>query len=329
MAEAVNAGPAVLDVSGLSVAYAGDDGVPVAAVDRASLSIAEGQVHGLVGESGSGKTSIASAILGMLSPSAALSGAIRFLDQDMLRLADRQRRSIRGRLMSFIPQNPMSSLNPVLTVGYQIVETIRSHNDVGKPEARQRAIDALRQVGLPDPERALGRYPHEFSGGTAQRILIAMALVNMPRLVIADEPTSALDATVQRQIVELLAGLVRTRHMTMLLISHDLGTVASLSDRITVMYSGRIVESGSADAILRWPRHPYTAALVAAARGETAGVRRSDIDPRSLTTCRFLPRCPDAIDACRGPEPELVVVADSHSARCRLAQPSAAACESR
>jgi oligopeptide/dipeptide ABC transporter ATP-binding protein len=320
MAEAGNANPTVLDVSDLSVTYAGDDGVALAAVDRVSLTIAEGQVHGLVGESGSGKTSVAAAILGMLSPPAAASGAITFVDHDMLRLADKERRSIRGRLVSFIPQNPMTSLNPVLTVGYQIVETIRSHTEIGKPEARKRAIEALRQVGLPDPERALGRYAYEFSGGTAQRILIAMALVNEPRLVIADEPTSALDATVQRQIIELLAGLVRTRRMAMLLISHDLGTVASLSDRITVMYSGRIVESGPAEGILRRPRHPYTAALVAASRGEAVGVRRSDIDARLLSTCRFLPRCPDAVDACRGPEPRLVPVADGHSARCWLGE---------
>jgi oligopeptide/dipeptide ABC transporter ATP-binding protein len=321
-AEAANDHPFVMEVRNLSVTYGiGVD--EVRAVDGVNLSVAQGQVHGLVGESGSGKTSIASTVLGMLSPSASASGAVTFLDQNLLRLADRQRRSIRGRQMSFIPQNPMSSLNPVLTVGYQIIETIRSHARVDRLEAKGMATAALRQVGLPDPERALGRYPYEFSGGSAQRILIAMALVNGPRLVIADEPTSALDATVQRQIVELLAGLVRHRRMAMLLISHDLGAVGSLSDRISVMYSGRVVESGPAQEILLRPKHPYTAALVAASRGETTGVRRAETDPRRISTCRFLPRCRSAADVCRGAEPLLREVADGHSVRCRLVEMAA------
>lgn len=310
----------VLEVNDLSVPYS-SDGVAVVAADHVNLAVLEGEVHGLVGESGSGKTSIASAILGVLPPTASASGSISFAGQDLLRLQDGQRRAIRGGLLSFVPQNPMNSLNPVLTVGYQLVETIRAHDRINNSDATRKATEALRQVGVPDAERALKRYPHEFSGGTAQRILIAAALVNSPRLVIADEPTSALDATVQRQIVDLLAGLVKTRQMAMLLISHDMGVVASLSDRVAVMYSGHIVEEGSVDEIMSRPRHPYTLALVAAARGEAGRVKRSDVDPRLLSTCRFLPRCPAAVDVCRGLAPELIQVSDGHSARCYLASP--------
>ena len=169
---------------------------------------------------------------------------------------------------------------------------------------------------MPDPERALRRYPHEFSGGTAQRILIAIALINSPRLVVADEPTSALDATVQRQILDLLNHLVETTRMTMLLISHDLGSVASLSDSVAVMYAGQIVEDGPAEAVLSEPRHPYTAALITAAKGGAGRIMRSEINPHTLSTCRFLPRCPTATEVCHGRAPELVEVAPGHRARC-------------
>lgn len=315
------AAPTLLQLDGISVTYPG----AVAAVEGVSLSVAEGEVHGLVGESGSGKTSIASAILGMLAPSALTSGSIGFMGHELLHLSDRQRRDIRGRLIAFIPQNPMSALNPVLTVGYQLVETIRVHGNATRREAEVLAADMLRQVGLPDPARALRRYPHEFSGGTAQRILIAIALVNGPRLVVADEPTSALDATVQRQIVELLATLVATRQMAMLLISHDLGTVGSLSDRISVMYAGQVVESGPVQSILRRPCHPYTEALVAASRGKAAHVKRAEGDPRRLATCRFLPRCPASVATCHGPAPTLLRLADGQRVRCHLVAAQAAA----
>ncbi len=303
----------ILKVGDLSVSYAGGS---VPAVDGVDLSVKEGKVCALVGESGSGKTSIASAILGTLPPTARTSGSVAFDGQNLLGLPDRKRREIRGRLVAFIPQNPMSSLNPVLTIGYQIVETIRVHGGASKAEATARAIAALRQVGVPDPERALRRYPHEFSGGTAQRILIAIALVNGPRLVIADEPTSALDATVQRQIVDLLAHLVKTTRMTMLLISHDLGSVASLSDRVAVIYAGHIVEEGTVEAVINYPKHPYTSALIAAARGKVGRVKRSEADAVTLSTCRFLPRCPSATDACHGRAPELVEMTAGHRARC-------------
>lgn len=318
MATPALANTQVLGVSDLSVAYS-SHGVAVAAVDHVDLTVMEGEVHGLVGESGSGKSSIASAILGVLPPTASVSGAISFSGHALLRLSDKERREIRGGLLSFIPQNPMTSLNPVLSIGYQLIETIRAHSRVSNAEATRRAIEGLRQVGVPDPNRALKRYPHEFSGGTGQRILIAAALVHSPHLVVADEPTSALDATVQRQIVDLLAGLVKTRRMAMLLISHDMGVIASLSDHVAVMYAGHIVEAGAADEMLSRPRHPYTSALLAAARGEARGVRSSEVDPRLLSTCRFLPRCPAAIEACRGEMPELLKVADGHSARCYLA----------
>jgi oligopeptide/dipeptide ABC transporter ATP-binding protein len=316
----------ILNIDDLSVTYSRATAA-VPAVDHVNLAVRDGEVHGLVGESGSGKTSIASAILGVLPPTSSITGSITFAGQDLLRLHDAKRREIRGSLVSFVPQNPVSSLNPVLTIGYQIIETIRAHNRVSKSEATQKAVEALQQVRVPDAQRALKRYPHEFSGGTAQRVLVAMALVNSPRLVVADEPTSALDATVQRQIVELLAGLVKSRGMSMLLISHDMGVVATLSETIAVMYSGHVVEQGPVDQILSQPKHPYTSALVAAAVGEAARVKRSETDPRLLSTCRFLPRCPVSIDACRGAMPELLQVAESHKARCYLAQPETAVVE--
>jgi oligopeptide/dipeptide ABC transporter ATP-binding protein len=305
----------VLGVSDLSVSYR-SGAATVVAVNGVSLSVQEGKVHAVVGESGSGKTSIASAILGTLPPSSSARGSITFNGQNLLALPDSKRREIRGRLVAFIPQNPMNSLNPVLTIGYQMIETMRVHGEVSKAQAIERAVTGLRQVGVPDPERALRRYPHEFSGGTAQRILIAIALINSPRLVVADEPTSALDATVQRQILDLLNHLVETTRMTMLLISHDLGSVASLSDSVAVMYAGQIVEDGPAEIVLNEPRHPYTAALIAAAKGGVGQIMRSEINPHTLSTCRFLPRCPVATDICRGQAPELVDVAPDHRARC-------------
>jgi oligopeptide/dipeptide ABC transporter ATP-binding protein len=305
----------VLGVSDLSVTYK-SGAVTVAAVSGVNLSVMEGKVHAVVGESGSGKTSIASAILGTLPPTSTAQGSITFNGQNLLALPDHQRREIRGRLVSFIPQNPMTSLNPVLTVGYQMIETMRVHGAASKAEAVERAVAGLRQVGVPDPERALRRYPHEFSGGTAQRILIAIALINAPRLVVADEPTSALDATVQRQILDLLNHLVKTTHMTMLLISHDLGSVASLSDSVAVMYAGQIVEDGPAEIVLNEPQHPYTAALITSARGGVGRIMRSEINPHTLSTCRFLPRCPAATEICRGRAPDLVEVAPGHRARC-------------
>ena len=309
----------ILQTRDLSVTYRGH-GAAVRAIEGLDLSVREGEVLGLVGESGSGKTTVASAVLGMLPSTASVTGAVSFAGRDMLRLSPGDGRQIRGKLLALIPQDPMTSLNPVLTIGYQLVETIRAHDRVSNTEAAQRTVGALRQVGIPDPGRALSRYPHEFSGGARQRILIAAALINSPQLVIADEPTSALDATVQRQIVDVLGELVKNGHMAMLLISHDLGVVARLADRICVMYAGLLVEEGQTAEVLDQPRHPYTAALLAAARDEVSTLRRSDSDARSIATCRLLPRCPLAVEVCRQHPPDLLEVGEQHFARCFVAQ---------
>ena len=311
----------ILQVRGLSVAYGGPE--TARAVDGLDLSVREGEVLGLVGESGSGKSTVAAAVLGMLPRTASVTGVVSIVGLEMLRLSPRARRQIRGKLLTLIPQDPMTSLNPVLTVGYQLIEAIRAHRRVDAQDAAGQAVDALRQVGIPDARRALGRYPHEFSGGARQRILIAAALINGPALVIADEPTSALDATVQRQIIDVLGELVRNGRMAMLLISHDLGVVASLADRICVMYAGQLVEEGRTEGILERPRHPYTAALLNAARGGAVSLRRSDADARSISTCRLLPRCPIAVEACRQDPPDLLTVGEQHLARCFVAQGTA------
>jgi oligopeptide/dipeptide ABC transporter ATP-binding protein len=309
----------ILQVRGLSVTYGGP-GALVRAVEGVDLCVRQGEVLGLVGESGSGKSTVASAVLGMLPRTASVTGTVSIVGQDMLHLSAWERRRIRGNVLTLVPQDPMTSLNPVLTVGYQLIETIRAHSRVGKRDAAERAVEALRQVGIPDPRRALRRYPHEFSGGARQRILIAAALINAPELVIADEPTSALDATVQRQVIEVLGELVRNGRMAMLLISHDLGVVASLADRICVMYAGQLVEEGRTEGILERPRHPYTAALLAAARGEAIALGRFDADARSLATCRLLPRCPIAVEVCQHDPPDLLAVGEQRFARCFVAQ---------
>jgi len=312
----------ILQIDSLSVAYDGPT-APVKAVDHLDLCVGPGEVLGLVGESGSGKSTIASAVLGMLPPTAAVTGNIAVAGRDILRLPARERRLIRGNVLTLVPQDPMTSLNPVLTIGYQLIEAMRAHARMSRRDAVERAVEALRQVEIPDPRRALGRYPHEFSGGARQRVLIAAALINAPKLVIADEPTSALDATVQRQVIGVLGELVRNGHMAMLLISHDLGVVAALADRICVVYAGQLVEEGRTGEILDEPRHPYTAALLAAARGEGVAIGRSDGDARSLATCRLLPRCPVAVEACRHDPPALLAVGDRRLARCFVAQGAA------
>jgi oligopeptide/dipeptide ABC transporter ATP-binding protein len=311
--------PLVLQVHGLSVRY-GAAGTAPWAVEDLDLEVRQGEVVGLVGESGSGKSTVASAVLGMLPRSASVAGTVWLLGRNLSTVAPGERRSLRGKVVTLVPQDPMMSLNPVLTIGYQLIEAIRAHRRIGTADARREAVEALRQVGIPDPQRALDRYPHEFSGGMRQRILIAAALINTPDLVIADEPTSALDATVQRQVLDVLDHLIGHGRMAMLLISHDLGVVASLADRICVMYAGQLVEQGPAAELLDRPQHPYTEGLLAAARGNAIALRRSDTDPRTGLTCRLLPRCPIAVGVCHQHPPVLRPVGGQQLARCFVAQ---------
>jgi peptide/nickel transport system ATP-binding protein len=235
------------------------------AVDHLSLSIARGEVVGLVGESGSGKSVTALAILRLLDPAAQVAGSIRFDGRELLSLAPGAMQHVRGREISMIFQEPMTALNPVMPVGAQIAEAIRAHHpEQSRRQVRDAVIEAMQAVALPEPERRMRDYPHQFSGGQRQRVLIAMAIVNRPRLLIADEPTTALDVTVQAQILELLADLRERYSLAMLFISHDLAVVSQVADRVAVMRHGLLLEEGSRKAIFQSPQHPYTRSLLGA-----------------------------------------------------------------
>jgi len=300
------AGDSVLRVRDLAVRF--DSGRKVIyAVNGVSFDLQAGGALGLVGESGSGKTVTSLAILGLLPRPAAkvAAGEVWLGDRDLLRLSDREMRRLRGKEISLVPQDPMNGLNPVLTVGEQVVETIQAHEDVRRREARRRAAELLGTVGIPRPGDQLDRYPHQFSGGMRQRVLIAIALALRPALLIADEPTTALDVTVQAQVLELLRELTVERGTAMLLISHDLGIMARMTRRIMVMYAGHLVESAPTAEIFARPSHPYTAGLLRSIP------RLSDVG-RPLTPiagappeldrpprgCPFAPRCAWALDVC-------------------------------
>ncbi|WP_432841885.1 ABC transporter ATP-binding protein [Dactylosporangium sp. CA-092794] len=315
--------PATLEVRGLSVTFRTRGG-PVPAVRDVDLDVAPGELVALLGESGSGKSVTARAVMGLNPGNATVTaGRVRLRDTDLLSLPDKQLRRIRGSRMSLVFQDALSALNPVLSVGDQIGELFREHRGETRRAARAHAVDLLAQVGIPAPARRIGDYPHQFSGGMRQRILIAMAIALRPELLIADEPTTALDVTVQAQILELLDGLRRELHMAVLLITHDLGVVSEVADRVAVMYAGRIVESGDADAVLGRPAHPYTQALL-------RSVPRADLNGQDLYAipgsppvptrlpagCPFHPRCAWAVDACRSTRPEPRPVADGRATAC-------------
>jgi peptide/nickel transport system ATP-binding protein len=253
----------LLELAHLSIAFGARDTRP--AVDDLNLSIAPGEVLGLVGESGSGKSVTALAILRLLDAAAHVRGAIHFKGRDSLSLPAEEMRQLRGRGIAMIFQEPMTALNPVMPVGEQIAEALRTHHpERSRREVRDAVIEAMHAVALPEPERRLRDYPHQFSGGQRQRILIAMAIINRPRLLIADEPTTALDVTVQAQILELLADLRKRYSLAMLFISHDLAVVSQVADRVAVMRHGLLLEEGPSAAIFRSPQHPYTQSLLGA-----------------------------------------------------------------
>jgi peptide/nickel transport system ATP-binding protein len=251
----------LLEVDGLSVSFATQTG-RVAAVRDVGFTIPESGTLGLVGESGSGKSATSLAIMRLLPPYARISGNIRFAGENLLALPDNSMREIRGAGISMIFQEPMTALNPVMRVGVQVAEAVLAHHRVSKGEAWKRALEALREVAIPEPERRARDYPHQLSGGQRQRVMIAMAVVNNPRLLIADEPTTALDVTIQAQILELLSGL-RDRHkLAVLFISHDLGVISRVADQVAVMYAGEIVEMGTVRQIFSAATHPYTRGLI-------------------------------------------------------------------
>ena len=303
----------------------------VSAVSDVSLEVAEGEIFGLVGESGCGKTTLALALMGLLPGNADVRGAIRFQGRDIVGLPDEQMRTLRGDRISMVFQDPMTSLDPCFSVGSQVAETIRAHRPNDRRSAREVALRLLRDVGIPEPERRYGDPPHRLSGGMRQRVVIATALANEPALLIADEPTTALDVTIQAQVLELLRDLQRTRHTTILLITHDLGVVAQLCDRVGVMYAGQLVEVARAEDIFGSPRHPYTRALLAAL--PTAGQERGALrviagrvpdltDPPE--GCRFAPRCPYAMAECER-VPPLAAETRDHRIACWLSNATRAA----
>jgi peptide/nickel transport system ATP-binding protein len=301
----------VLQVSNLATHFFTRAGV-VKAVDGVSFSLAEGEVLGLVGESGSGKSVTGFSLLGLVDPPGKIvAGSVRLEGRELVGLADRELRRLRGRRIAMVFQDPTMTLNPVLTIAEQMRLAITAHERVSARAARARAVATLARVGLPDPERRLDAYPHQFSGGMRQRVAIAIALLHRPAVIVADEPTTALDVSIQAQILAEMQGLVADLGTALIWISHDLAVVSALSRRIAVMYAGRIVEEGPTAAVLEAPRHPYTRGLLDSlpSRAEPGQeLRQIPGQTPSLLDlpegCPFRPRCPRATDACRAmPEP--------------------------
>jgi peptide/nickel transport system ATP-binding protein len=324
----VSASEALLRVEDLRVEFPGEDGV-VHAVDGITYEVHAGRTLGIVGESGSGKTVSSLTTIGLTrGQGARVSGSIMFGGRDLVQLPEDQLRAIRGNDIAMVFQDPLSSLHPLYKVGRQLGEAVRAHQNVSKAKARERAIDLLGLVGIPDPKNRVDQFPHEFSGGMRQRVMIAMALANEPKLLIADEPTTALDVTVQAQILALMERLQRELGMAIIIITHDLGVVAEMADDIAVMYAGRIVETTSAERLFARPEHPYTWGLLKSIP-TLSGSRDQDLvpipgTPPSLINppsgCHFHPRCPYAKpDHARiDPQLESVPGAPDHHVACLL-----------
>jgi peptide/nickel transport system ATP-binding protein/oligopeptide transport system ATP-binding protein len=323
----------LLDIRNLSVEFHTEEGI-VRAVDEVSFDIPRGKTVCLVGESGCGKSVSAYSLLGLVSPPGRVVGGEALLSgetlpgeetgQDLLKLSEKGLRSIRGNRISMIFQEPMTSLNPVFTIGDQIIEAILSHQAMSKGKARRKAISMLEQVKIPAPEQRVDEYPHQLSGGMRQRALIAMALATEPDLLIADEPTTALDVTIQAQILELLKELQADTGLSVLFITHDLGVVAEIADEVVVMYASRVVEKAPARELFANPLHPYTRGLFnslpslgGSADGRLKTIEGSVPDPLAFPTgCKFWPRCELAVDGCREAEPELRTLAADHPVAC-------------
>jgi len=323
---------ALLKVERLQTHFATLEGV-IRAVEGLSFHIDRGETVAIVGESGCGKSVTSMSILRLIQePPGKIAGRILFEDRDLLALSEAEMRAIRGKDIGMIFQEPMTSLNPVLTIGRQIGEAFRLHEGLSKREARQRSIDMLTLVGIPEPTRRIGEYPHELSGGMRQRVMIAMALACNPRLLIADEPTTALDVTIQAQILELMRDLKRRVGAAIMLITHDLSVVAEMAERVIVMYAGRKVEEASVETIFASPMHPYTQGLLGAVpklgssllvdkRTKLTEIRgRVPSLQEKIVACPFADRCPIATQLCREVEPAVAQKRDGHLVACHYAQ---------
>lgn len=319
----------LLEVDNLRTYFRTDAGL-AKSVDGVSFSIEKGEVLGIVGESGCGKSVTSLSIMRLIPqpPGEIVPGSsIKLRGEEIVTAHEKRMREIRGNDIAMIFQEPMTSLNPVFPIGEQIAEALRLHKKLSKKAAREGAVDALRLVGIPDPEERVDHYPHQLSGGQRQRVMIAMALSCEPDLLIADEPTTALDVTIQAQILDLLADLRRRLGMAIMLITHDLGVVAEVCDRVVVMYAGEVVEQGTVAEIFTNPRHPYTQGLMDAIprldrRDERLTVIPGMVPPATNWPqgCRFAPRCPHAWDLTREEHPGLFSISASHASRCWLEQ---------
>jgi peptide/nickel transport system ATP-binding protein len=316
---------ALLEVRDLRVEFPTRRGT-LTAVDGVSFHIDAGEVLGLVGESGAGKSLTGAAIIGLLEPPGRVAGGEVVLEGERIDALPHERlRRIRGRRIGAIFQDPLTSLNPLYTIGHLLVETIRTHTDLSAAAARDRAVQLLAEVGIPAPEQRFRHYPHQFSGGMRQRIVIALALAAAPRLIIADEPTTALDVSIQAQIIALLRRLCRDHGMAVLLITHDMGVIAETANRVAVMYAGRLVEIGSVREVLQAPRHPYTVGLIGSIPLIGARIERLvHIDgamPRLTAIppgCAFHPRCPQRFAPCDRRRPDLIPTNPGHEVACWL-----------
>ena len=315
----------LLEVNNLTTHFFTSDGV-VKAVDGITYHLDEGEILGIVGESGCGKSVSALSLMRLVAdpPGKIVDGEVTFEDKELLQLGDAEMRSIRGNRMAMVFQEPMTSLNPVLTIGRQITETLELHQNMTKSQARERAVELIRMVGISDAGSRLSDYPHQFSGGMRQRVMIAMALSCNPKLIIADEPTTALDVTIQAQILELMRELAQQFGTALIIITHNLGVVARYANRVVVMYAGKIIETGTAAEIYRNPRHPYTLGLLNSVPrlDEAVKAKLDPIEglPPDLVDlpvgCSFQPRCPYAFDRCTQETPYLMEHSEAHTTAC-------------
>lgn len=319
-------GDVVLELDRLCTHFFTDSG-EIPAVDDVSIKIHKGEVVGIVGESGCGKSVTSLSVMKLVPnpPGKIVSGSINFKGEDLVKASNKRMRKIRGNEIAMIFQEPMTSLNPLFTIGDQLMEAIRNHNEVNKRQARERAIEMLQKVGIPRAQEIVDEYPHQLSGGMRQRVMIAMAMSCDPEVLIADEPTTALDVTIQAQILDLMRKLNKEQGTAIMMITHDLGVVAEICDRVVVMYSGKVVEEGDVRTILKNPKHPYTKGLIRSLpkihqkEERLYSIPGQVPKPGSVKTgCRFAKRCESVFSRCYVEDPELLALEDGHHCRCFL-----------